>query len=61
MLLAYRAMPYASSGMSPLTYCMVEIPNYQEFKIPIARYPVMETEGDEELARELKQACSVAK
>ena len=64
VLLAYRATPHASSGMSPF-YLLYgrdpQLPSQLEFQLPVARYPVMETEYGQELARELKQACNVAK
>ena len=64
VLLAYRATPHASSGMSPF-YLLYgrdpQLPSQLEFQLPVARYPVMETEYDQELARELKQAHNVAK
>ena len=64
VLLAYRATPHASSGMSPF-YLLYgrdpQLPSQLEFQVPVARYPVMETEYGQELARELKQARSVAK
>jgi len=64
VLLAYRATPHASSGMSPF-YLMYgrdpQLPSQLEFQVPVARYPIMETEYGQELVRELKQARSVAK
>ena len=46
------------------TYCMVGILNYQVswiFKCQSQKYPVMETEYGQQLAKELKQARIVAK
>ena len=64
MLLAYRATPHASSGMSPF-YLLYgrdpQLPSQLEFQVPVARYPAMETDYGQELATELKQARNVAK
>ena len=64
VLLAYKARPHVSSGILPF-YLLYgrdpKLPSWLEFQVPVARYPVMEREYGQELARELKQACSVAK
>lgn len=64
VLLAYRATPHASSGMSPF-YLLYgrnpQLPSQLDFQVPVTRYPVMETEYGQQLAKELKQARIVAK
>jgi len=64
VLLAYRATPHASSGMS-LFYLLYgrdpQLPTQLDFKVPVNRYPTVETEYGQELARELKQARTIAK
>ena len=58
VLLAYRATPHASSGMSPF-YLLYgrdpQLPSQLEFRVPTVRSPVIETEYGQELAKELKQ------
>jgi len=64
VLLAYRATPHASSGMSPF-YLLYgrdpQLPSQLEFQRPVTRYPVIETEYGQVLAKELKQVRNVAK
>ena len=63
VLLAYRATPHASSGLSPF-YLLYgrnpQLPSQLDFQVPVARYPVKETEYGQQLARKLKQVRSVA-
>jgi len=59
VLLAYRATPHVSSGMSPF-YLLYgrdpKLPTQLDFQVPVTRYPTVETEYGQELAKELKQS-----
>ena len=59
VLLAYRATSHVSSGMSPF-YLLYgrdpKLPTQLDFQVPVTRYPTVETEYGQELAKELKQS-----
>ena len=63
VLLAYRATPHTSTGMSPVfliygrTPCL---PTALDFMNPIPRFPVMESEYGAALEKELKEVRSLA-
>ena len=64
VLLAYRATPHASSGMSPfylLYWRNPQLPTALDFQLPVQRFPTIETEYGRELAKELGQARAIAK
>ena len=64
VLLAYQATPHASSGMSPF-YLLYgrnpQLPTALNFRLPVKRFPTIETEYGRELAKELGQARAIAK
>ena len=64
VLLAYRATPHASSGMSPF-YLLYgrhpQLPTALDFQLPVQRFPTIETEYGRELVKELGQARAIAK
>ena len=64
VLLAYRATPHTSTGMSPF-YLLYgrnpQLPSALDFQLPVKRYPTIETEYGQELVRELQQARAIAK
>ena len=64
VLLAYRATPHTSTGMSPF-YLLYgrspQLPSALDFRVPVQRFPTIETEYGQELVKELKQARTIAK
>ena len=60
VLLAYRATPHTSTGMSPF-YLLYgrnpQLPSDLDFRLPVKRYPTIETE----YGKELRQARGIAK
>ena len=64
VLLAYRATPHASSGMSPF-YLLhgrnPQLPTALDFQLPAQRFPTIETDYGRELVKELGQARAIAK
>ena len=58
VLLAYRAAPHSSTGMSPfyLLYSRdPQLPTALDFRIPTSRYPTRETEYGQELVKDLRE------
>ena len=64
VLLAYRAAPYSSTGMSPfyLLYGQdTQLHAALDFQVPTSRYPTVETEYGQELVRDLKRVRELAR
>ena len=64
VLLAYRAAPHSSTGMSPF-YLLYgrdpQLPTALDFQVPTSRYPTVETEYGQELVRDLKRVRELAR
>ena len=64
VLLAYRAAPHSSTGMSPF-YLLYgrdpQLPTALDFRVPTSRYPTVETEYGQELVRDLKRVRELAR
>ena len=64
VLLAYRAVPHSSTGMSPF-YLLYgqdpQLPTALDFRVPTNRYPTVEIEYRQELVRDLKRVRELAR
>ena len=64
VLLAYRAAPHTSTGMSPF-YLLYDrdpqLPTALDFRVPTSKYPTVETEYGQELFRDLKKVRELAR
>ena len=64
VLLAYRAAPYSSTGMSPFYFLYgqdTQLHAALDFQVPTSRYPTVETEYGQELVRDLKRVRELAR
>jgi len=63
VLFAYRITLHSSTGRTPF-YLLYgrnpQLPTSLDFNLPVVKYPVVETEFAKELAKELKQARTLA-
>ena len=64
VLLAYRAALHSSTNLSPF-YLLYgrdpQLPTALDFRVPVSRYPTVETDYGQELAKELKKIREIAK
>ena len=64
VLLAYRATPHSSTNMSPF-YLLYgrdpQLPSALNFQAPVNRYPTVETDYGQELAKDLKKVREIAR